>query len=169
MRHYVPVSNESASYSVRAYEVLGTGEDHWVECLLCGWVRTHNATRRVAEDQFGRHYQREHLATPAPSSVIRSGDLREPAFEWNGQRGVGSLLMTDPGLPRDEDGAPYQPCFWFDGDGPIVLVRDEDGAALGWASTDGPDPDAWLLRHLPLVIITAAEEAEKSWRATEPT
>jgi hypothetical protein len=164
IRHHVVVANEIAAYSVRPNDSLDTGEDHWVECSLCRWVCTHNPTRRVAEEQFGRHYQREHLAT-LRSGVIRSGDLREPAIAWKGQRGIGSLLMTDPGLPRDENDAPYQPCFWFDEDGPIILVRDDDGAALGWGSTEGPDPDGWLLRHMPPVIVAAAEEAEQSWRS----
>src|SRR4051812_20563779 len=114
------MAEEISSYSVRANDKLGTGQYHWVECLLCKWVCTHNATRQLAEDQFGRHYQREHLPTPGRSGVTRTCDLREPVFAWNGQRGIGSLLMTDPGLPRDQNGAPHQPCFWFDESGPIV-------------------------------------------------
>jgi hypothetical protein len=38
-------------------------EDWWAECLLCAWVTTSNRERRGAEEQYGRHYEREHLPT----------------------------------------------------------------------------------------------------------
>ena len=35
--------------------------DWWAECLVCGeWVSTSNATRREAEEKFGRHLQNDH-------------------------------------------------------------------------------------------------------------
>lgn len=52
-----------------AVTMMGTTEDGaddwWAERLVCGvWVSTRNATRRAAEEKFGRHHQREHAVTP---------------------------------------------------------------------------------------------------------
>jgi hypothetical protein len=54
--------------------------------------------------------------------------------EWNPEAtGVGSLLMVEPGLPRDEFGHPYQPLFWFDGESRALgLVVDADDHVLAY-------------------------------------
>lgn len=49
-----------AHYWSEPSDETATGENHYVECVLCQWVSTHNATRRDAEQKFGRHFQREH-------------------------------------------------------------------------------------------------------------
>ena len=37
--------------------------DWWAECLVCeAWVSASNATRRDAEQSFGRHLQNDHAA-----------------------------------------------------------------------------------------------------------
>src|SRR4051812_26322649 len=94
-------------------------------------------------------------------SMIRSGDLPRPEYPWKGKHRIGAKLMIDQGLPRDENRDPYQTCFWFDEDGPIVLVRDTDGTPLGWESTSSSDPKEWGLCRLPAAIVAAAEEAER--------
>ena len=63
--------------------------------------------------------------------------------EWNPDAtGVGSMLMVEPGLPRDEFGHPYQPLFWFAGEGKLLeLVVDADGHVLAWGSQEDPSAD----------------------------
>ncbi len=59
----------------------------------------------------------------------------------SGAGGVGALLMTEHGLPRDEFGHPHQPLFWFDhASRPIGLVRDEAGHVLAYKNNAEGDP-----------------------------
>ena len=82
------------------------------------------------------------LLTNGETTIEQITDcLREPAFKVEDVTFCIWRRFTDPGWRR----------------GPVEFPA------------DGPDPDAWLLRHLPPLIVTAAEEAEKSWRASEPT
>lgn len=47
--------------SDRAHVFEHSDGDWWAECLVCGeWVSTSNATRREAEEKFGRHLQNVH-------------------------------------------------------------------------------------------------------------
>ena len=68
-------------------------------------------------------------------------------IEWNPEAtGVGSMLMVAPGLPTDEFGHPYQPLFWFAGEGILLgLVVDADDHVLAWGSR----PDASAPRAHP--------------------
>lgn len=63
-------------------------------------------------------------------------------IDWPaGADGVGALLMTEQGLPRDEFGHPYQPLFWFDATSrPIGLVRDEADDVLAYENNAEGDP-----------------------------
>jgi len=55
--------------------------------------------------------------------------------------GVGALLMTDPELPRDEFGHPYQPLFWFDeGSRATGLVVDDHNHVLAWVNDAQGNP-----------------------------
>jgi hypothetical protein len=70
--------------------------------------------------------------------------------------------MTEPGLPRDHFGRPYQPCFYFDADSkPLALVVDEEGYVLGWRNNVEGDPlagDTWALDRMPEPVAAAARE-----------
>jgi hypothetical protein len=47
--------------SERVHVFLHEDGDWWAECLICqAWVSTSNATRRAAEQSFGRHLQNDH-------------------------------------------------------------------------------------------------------------
>lgn len=75
-------------------------------------------------------------------------------------RGVGSLLMTDPDLPRDEFGWPYQPLFYFEGHRITGLVRDEAGYVMAYRNTVEGDPlvDDSTWQRAPDAIAAAAVE-----------
>jgi hypothetical protein len=50
------------TYSSRRYISEHSPGDWWAECRVCeAWVSTSNATRRIAEEKFGRHWQNDHL------------------------------------------------------------------------------------------------------------
>lgn len=58
-----------------------------------------------------------------------------------GAAGTGALLMSDPSLPRDPFGHPYQVLYWFDADQrPMGLVVDSEGHALAAVNNDEGDP-----------------------------
>jgi hypothetical protein len=87
---------------------------------------------------------------------------------WNPEAtGVGSLLMIEPGLPRDEAGRPYQPIFWFAEDSRLLgLVVDAEDHVLAWAAElDVADPDGWQCRRVPEAI----EQAARDWWAAQET
>lgn len=77
--------------------------------------------------------------------------------------GVGALLMTDPLLPRDTFGHPYQPLFYFDQDSrPIGLVVDADGHVVAWENNAQGRPDLsdeWRCQRVPAEI----EQAARDW------
>ena len=77
-----------------------------------------------------------------------------------GADGIGALLMTEPGLPRDEFGHPYQPLFWFDSTShPMGLVRDEAGHVLAYQNNAEGDPllvDPPRCQRLPEDVEAAA-------------
>jgi hypothetical protein len=54
----------------------------WAECLVCsGWVSTRNATRREAEQSFGRHWQNDPhplLSVDERSLLSEAVDSRAP-------------------------------------------------------------------------------------------
>ena len=82
---------------------------------------------------------------------------------WNSDAaGVGALLMTDPALPRDSFGHPYQPLFWFDRQSrPIGLVVDTDGHVLAWkrnAEGSAGLPDDWKCQRIPAEVERAARD-----------
>jgi hypothetical protein len=69
-----------------------------------------------------------------------AGSLDE--ITWvSGADGIGALLMTEPALPRDEFGHPYQPLFWFDAASrSIGLVRDDAGRVMAYLNNPEGDP-----------------------------
>ena len=82
---------------------------------------------------------------------------------WNSEAaGVGALLMTDPVLPRDSFGHPYQPLFWFDQQSrPLGLVLDTDGHIVAWensAEGNSEPPDEWRCQRVPPEVEQAARE-----------
>lgn len=81
-------------------------------------------------------------------------------LSWEpGAAGVGALLVTEAGLPRDEFGHPYQPLFWFDDTGPIGLVRDEAGHVLAYRNNREGDPllsDPLRCQRVPEAVEAAA-------------
>jgi hypothetical protein len=82
-------------------------------------------------------------------------------IEWNPDAtGVGSMLMVEPGLPKDEFGHPYQPLFWFARNGRLLeLVVDADGHVLAWGSQEdaAADPaDPPEIQRVPEAIEAAA-------------
>ena len=82
--------------------------------------------------------------------------------------GIGSLLMTDPALPRDDFGHPYQALFWFDAEGRTLgLVVDEEDHVLGYQNNAEGDPlllsDPPRCQRLPGAI----EDAARQWWADE--
>ena len=82
---------------------------------------------------------------------------------WNSEAaGVGALLMTDPVLPRDSFGHPYQPLFWFDEHSrPIGLVVDADGHVVAWEKSAGGNRDLsddWRCQRVPPEVEQAARE-----------
>jgi hypothetical protein len=82
-------------------------------------------------------------------------------IEWNpAARGVGSLLMLDRGLPRDEFGHPYQPLIWFDDESRTLgLVLDRNGKVLAWGSNADPGAkpaDPPVIQLAPEAIARAA-------------
>lgn len=90
----------------------------------------------------------------------------------DGAHGVGSLLMTDPDLPRDRFGHPYQALFWFDeASNALALVVDPDGRVMAW-DRDASEPteptaegeDDWLCAPAPDEVAAAARE----WFARQP-
>ena len=56
------------------------------------------------------------------------------------EHGIGSLLMTDAKLSRDEFGWAYQPLFYFEGERITGLVRDGDDHVMAYQSTAEGDP-----------------------------
>jgi hypothetical protein len=76
------------------------------------------------------------------------------------ERGIGSFLMHAMELPRDEFGWPYQPCFYFDDDGPTRLFTDPEGHVLGYLNTaEGRPARPWVLVRLPAEVEAAAHAA----------
>ena len=88
----------------------------------------------------------------------------------DGAHGVGSLLMTDPQLPRNRFGQPYQALFWFDEASAVLgLVEDGDGRVMAWDrdASEPTDPDdAWLCAPAPPTVEAAAR---KWWEQERPT
>lgn len=74
--------------------------------------------------------------------------------------GVGSLLMIDAELPRDQFDHPYQPLFWFNSASQAIgLVRDVAGHVLAYESNaDGGAPlsDPPGCQRVPEAIEVAA-------------
>jgi hypothetical protein len=86
--------------------------------------------------------------------------------------GIGSLLMTDPNLPRDEFGWPYQPLFYFEGERITGLVHDSDGDIMAYRNTaeGAPLMDESTWQRAPDAIAAAAVEWWEEWqRATRRT
>src|SRR4051812_33650429 len=97
--------------------------------------------------------------------MIRYGDLDRP----ESTSGTGARLMTEAGLPRDENRLLYQITYWVDGDRNFMeLVRDPEGNVLGWIpnQADGAQPRDWLLQRLPPEIVAIAEAWEAEKKAT---
>ncbi len=89
-------------------------------------------------------------------------------IEWNpAATGVGSLLMTERGLPRDELGHPYQPLFWFAGGGTILgLVVDADDHVLAWGGDCAEElADPPECQRVP----DAIERAARKWWSEQET
>jgi hypothetical protein len=82
--------------------------------------------------------------------------------------GIGSFLMTDPDLPRDEFSWPYQPLFYFHGDRITGLVYDQDGHVMAYRNTPEGDPrveeSTWQRAPDP-VAAAAVEWWEESKRS----
>lgn len=83
---------------------------------------------------------------------------------WNpAANGVGALLMTDPSLPRDPYGHPYQALYWFDeANTPLGLVIDSDGHVLVYENNPEGHPlasDPPGCERAP----EAVERAAKQW------
>jgi hypothetical protein len=77
--------------------------------------------------------------------------------------GVGALLMTDPALPRDEFGHPYQPLFWFDDQSRTTgLVVDDDDHVLAWVNNADGNPAIELDQSCQRVP-EAVEQAARHW------
>ena len=78
---------------------------------------------------------------------------------------VGSLLMVEPGLPRDQYGHPYQVRTVADRPGaPARLLLDDNGQPLvrtPRTDEDDTDPDEWLHEPAPPPIADAA----RRWHA----
>ena len=85
-------------------------------------------------------------------------------IEWNlAARGVGSLLMIDRDLPRDEFGHPYQPLIWFDDDSrTLCLVVDRNGHVLAWGSNADPGVEPAEPPEIQ-VVPEAIERAARLW------
>lgn len=104
-------------------------------------------------------------AISTDGSLLRLDDMEWPPSA----SGVGSLLVLDTDLPRDEFGHPYQPLFWFDeASQPIGLVTDFHDHVLAWASTAAGDPlmmDPPRCRRVPEAI----EQAARCWWSAQQT
>jgi hypothetical protein len=85
-------------------------DDWWTECLICGaWVSTSNASRRVAEQKFGRHMQEDHAAELLPgyatpelavlASFSSAAGARVVSLEWIDPRHVSVVVDTAPSHP----------------------------------------------------------------------
>lgn len=84
--------------------------------------------------------------------------------------GIGSLLMLDNDLPRDEFGWPYQALFYFQGERIKGLVYDDDGRVMAYRNTAQGDPlveeSTW--QRAPEPIAAAAKEWWHEWRQSHP-
>jgi hypothetical protein len=77
--------------------------------------------------------------------------------------GVGALLMTDPNLPKDEFGHPYQALYWFDGRSRALgLLLDDDEHVLAWVNNGHGDPDVEV-RPMCQRVPEAVERAARHW------
>ncbi len=81
-------------------------------------------------------------------------------------RGIGSLLMTDPDLPSDEFGFPYQALFRFEGERITGLIHDNEGHVMAYRNTAEGRPllekSTW--QRAPDAIAAAAEEWWERWQ-----
>ncbi len=86
------------------------------------------------------------------------------------EHGIGSLLMTDPNLPRDEFGWPYQPLFYFEGERIPALVHDSDGHVMAYRNTaeGAPLMDESTWQRAPDAIAAAAVEWWEKWQRAHP-
>jgi len=89
--------------------------------------------------------------------------------EWRmGEAGIGSLLVTEPGVARHVLGRPHQALFFFDVAGrPTRLVTDTAGRVLGYDCDEDGDPivDEERLIAVPTDVAAAAVrwlDAERS-------
>jgi hypothetical protein len=78
--------------------------------------------------------------------------------------------MTDPALPRDGFGWPYQPIVSFEGDRITRLVYDREGHVMAYRNTAEGDPlvedETW--QRAPNAVATAAVESWEEWRRSHP-
>jgi hypothetical protein len=86
-------------------------------------------------------------------------------IEWNPDAtGVGSMLMVEPGLPTDEFGHPYQPLFWFAGEGKLLeLVVDAEGHLLAWGSREDASVERAYPREIQRVPEAIEAAARRDW------
>lgn len=81
-------------------------------------------------------------------------------------RNIGSLLMTDPSLPRKANGDPHQALFhWDDKTGEKHLALGPNGIPLVWARSpyESEDHEDWTVEEAPPEIAAAVWE----WLAGE--
>jgi hypothetical protein len=98
-----------------------------------------------------------------PPARLTIDTLTLDDLPWNPHAaGVGALLMTDPSLPRDAFGHPYQPLFWFDeASRPIGLIVDGDDRVLAWENNAKGNPDILAgptCQRLPDIVEAAARQ-----------
>jgi hypothetical protein len=78
---------------------------------------------------------------------------------------MGSLLMTEPGLPRDEYGHPYQVVTLQDRrDAPSRLKLDDDGNPLVWRPNPNPQTGE-LVDHETRPAPPLIADAARRWQA----
>jgi hypothetical protein len=57
------MATEGQKVAIHLHGTSDDGEDWWAECQVCEWVCTSNPDRRTAEQNYGRHHEREHRLT----------------------------------------------------------------------------------------------------------